>query len=339
MSTVDFGSTAAGTPLSRSFTIYNYGTGPLSLDGGSLVLPNGFSLVGTFPTSVGPYSSASFTIRLDASAGGSYSGPVSFGNNDSDENPFDFTLSGQVSAAQPEIVVFCTETYGYQQQLYDGYSSVYFDNTTVGTPADKTFTIQNTGSETLTLDPASLTLPSGFSLVGSFPSSVAAGTSATVLVRLTAASSGSFQGTLSFGNSDSDENPFDVTLYGQVAAVQPEIGVFYTPMSGSEQPLYDGYSSLDFGSTLLGSPVDRTLTVRNTGAGTLTLDPSSLTLPTGFSLVGSFPSSVSSYASATFTVRLVASSSGQFQGTLSFNSNDADESPFDVTLGGTVTGA
>ena len=44
---------------------------------------------------------------------------------------------------------------------------------------------------TLTLDPSSLVLPAGFSLVGSFPSSVAAGDLTQVTIQLDAAALGS----------------------------------------------------------------------------------------------------------------------------------------------------
>ena len=96
LSAVYVGVTEVGTPLTRTFTILNQGGGELSLSPLSLSLPPGFSLVDTFPDSVPAYSSTSFAVQLDATAAGSYGGKVSFRNNDSDENPFDFVITGQV---------------------------------------------------------------------------------------------------------------------------------------------------------------------------------------------------------------------------------------------------
>jgi hypothetical protein len=334
-SSVGFGSTMLGWPIGRSFAIINNGNGLLTLDAGSLVLPPGFSLTGAFPGTVEPYSSQSFTIQLDATVAGSYSGAVSFGNNDSDENPFDFSVSGQV-VVEPEIAVSYSDPYGYQQELYDGSGSVYFESTPVGTPVSRTLVIHNTGTAPLTLDPASLTLPGGFSVTTPCATSVAPDETTNLAIQLDAATAGQFQGTLSLASNDADESPFDIALYGEAVAPQPEIAVRYTGSYGYEQEVYDGYGGVTFPGTTVGTPVDQTLTIHNLGTGTLTLDFASLVLPAGYSVVTPFVASVAPGESTPFTVRLDATSGGSFQGTLSFVSNDADETPFDFTLYGDV---
>lgn len=91
----DFGTTDVGTPISRTFTINNLGDAALTV--GTPTLPLGFSL-GSFPSPiVTAGSSTSFTVTLDALAAGTYSGEVSFVNNDGDENPFNFTITGNVA--------------------------------------------------------------------------------------------------------------------------------------------------------------------------------------------------------------------------------------------------
>jgi len=211
MSSVEFGSTATGFPISRSFTIYNYGYGVLSLDAASLSIPDGFSLAGSFPTEIAPSSSASFTLQLDATTAGSVGGNVSFGTNDSDENPFDFAVGGQVNAPVAEIEV--QDDYGYTS-LYDGMSTVDFGSTSEGAPLSRSFTIYNYGDGTLTLAPVSL--PAGFSLVGTFPGSVMPYSSASFTLQLDATTAGSVGGNVSFGTNDSDENPFDFMVMAQV---------------------------------------------------------------------------------------------------------------------------
>ena len=82
--------------------------------------------------------------------------------------------------------------------------------------------------------------------------------------------------------------------------------------------------------------MSRTLAIHNTGTVPLTLDPASLTLPGEFSVVPPSATSVASGETRSLTIRLDAASAGQFQGTLSSTSNDADESRFDFTLYGDV---
>lgn len=99
---VSFGTTTVGTPVNRIFTIRNAGIAPLTL--GALSLPSGFAVVGTFPA--GPVASGAtvtFTVQLTAATVGTFSGDLSFVNGDADENPFNFPISGVVTAATPSI--------------------------------------------------------------------------------------------------------------------------------------------------------------------------------------------------------------------------------------------
>jgi predicted outer membrane repeat protein len=93
---LDFGSTTVGTVITKTFTVKNPGNADLNLS--NLQLPTGFSLVGNLPATVAPVSQATFAIQVDASTAGSLSGELSFTTNDSDENPFNFTISATVNA-------------------------------------------------------------------------------------------------------------------------------------------------------------------------------------------------------------------------------------------------
>jgi hypothetical protein len=207
----DFGSTLVGSPLVKTFTIKNNGTADLSL-GALSALPTGFTLVGAFPTANIPAAgSTTFQVQLDGGTLGNYSGSVSFVNNDGDENPFNFNITGTVtSTASPEIQVL------QSSDIADG-SAYSFGSTPQGTPIIKTFTIKNLGTAPLTLGALS-TLPTGFTLLGSFPTSsiAAGGGTITFSVQLNATAVGTYSGSLSFVNGDSDENPFDIAISGTV---------------------------------------------------------------------------------------------------------------------------
>jgi len=91
----------------------------------------------------------------------------------------------------------------------------------------------------------------------------------------------------------------------------------------------------DFGQTSFATPVNRTLNITNSGTGILSLN--GLQHPTGFSLLGSLPSSLEPGASANLTIQLTASDPGQFGGLVLFTTNDSDEGLFSFAIKGSVT--
>ncbi|MGB5900252.1 MAG: choice-of-anchor D domain-containing protein [Geitlerinemataceae cyanobacterium] len=93
---LDFGSTTVGTNLTKAFVIKNVGTQDLNLS--NLQLPAGFAIVGALPATVAPGTEVSVQISLDASAAGTPGGEMSLATNDADENPFNFAITGTVTA-------------------------------------------------------------------------------------------------------------------------------------------------------------------------------------------------------------------------------------------------
>jgi hypothetical protein len=95
----DFGATVQGAAaIERTFTVTNSGAGLLTL--GSVTLPAGFLLGSdTLVSSIAPGASDTFTVMLSTAAVGNFAGDITFTNNDSDENPFNFRISGSVNPA------------------------------------------------------------------------------------------------------------------------------------------------------------------------------------------------------------------------------------------------
>ena len=125
-------------------------------------------------------------------------------------------------------------------------------------------------------------------------------------------------------------------------------GLFLDPVNaaGPSAQVYDGSTAIasgtgsdSFGSTVVGTPVSRTFTVKNAGTATLTLG-SPLTVPAGFTLTSGFGSTtLASGGTTTFTVQMSATAVGSYSGTVSFATNDPANNPYTFTISGTVTAA
>ncbi len=212
---VNLGSGNVGSTFSRTFTVQNAGNAALTL--GPVSVPAGFVLSQAPLTMVSAGGSTTFVVSLNTAAVGTFSGAVSFANNDADENPFNFNVSGTVSTTTPvtapEIEVLDGTTV-----LIDGASTVNFGSTTVGGTLTKTLTIRNLGTANLIL--SQLVLPNRYSIVsGPSQTTIAPGASATLTLGLNTSMVGSFTGAISLANNDANEGPFNFNVTGTVTVV------------------------------------------------------------------------------------------------------------------------
>lgn len=95
-SPIDFGETAVGYPISKSFSIINSSEGTIHLD--NLGLPGGLVLVGTFPTQLNSGEQAVFTVALNADSAQNISGEIQFNTNIAGQNVVRFPVRGTVQA-------------------------------------------------------------------------------------------------------------------------------------------------------------------------------------------------------------------------------------------------
>jgi hypothetical protein len=93
----DFGAVDFHDAVQKTFTISNRGTTPLSLTLPVTVTGAAFSVVQQPALStLAPGQSTTFVIEMSGAVTGVRTGTVTFGNGDSDENPFNFAVSGTV---------------------------------------------------------------------------------------------------------------------------------------------------------------------------------------------------------------------------------------------------
>jgi hypothetical protein len=197
-------------PPTVSFTIRNDGATPLVID--RVTLPPGLTLFGPAPTTIAPGQSDGLAVQIDTRFPNTYTGEISIGTNDADENPFNLAVTAVVTPALlPEITVFDGAT-----ELASGSAAVIDFGTVVRrqTGPTRTFTIRNDGSTTLTI--RRIELPAGYSLVRRPVRKLAAGGIDTFTVRLDTKRIGTKTGRVTIASDDRDEPAFNFLITGTV---------------------------------------------------------------------------------------------------------------------------
>jgi hypothetical protein len=223
----DFGSIATTTgSVVRTFTIQNTGTANLVLDATPVTLSatNGFSITQQPTSPVAPSGSTTFQITFDPTTAGTETVTVTVENNDSDEDPYTFDVTGLGIAPQPEINV-----QGNAVTIVDGDTSpssaddTDFGSVNIGSGTIvKTFTIQNTGDTNLVLDSPAVLLneTDGFTITQQPTSPVAPSGSTTFEITFDPSLAGSDTNTVIIGSNDSDESvySFDISGIGTISS-------------------------------------------------------------------------------------------------------------------------
>ncbi|MCK0131097.1 choice-of-anchor D domain-containing protein [Flavobacteriaceae bacterium F08102] len=222
----DFGTTTVGTPVVRTFTVNNTGSGDLYLNTPSFTdLGGGISDWATTAPSilVIPTGTTTFDVTFTPSTVGVQTVEFTLSNNDLDENPYTFYLSGEGILNEPEMNVV-----GNGIAIVSGdVTPDVADDTDFG-QADlssgivtHTFTIENTGPLELNLTGGSPYVTIGgadaseFSLTAVPSSPIASANSTTFNVTFNPTSLGVKVATISIANDDTDENPYTFDIQGE----------------------------------------------------------------------------------------------------------------------------
>ena len=231
-----FGSVAVGSLTNHIFTISNVGNASTSLvvcNNGSGVTISGGS--GYFSVNSEPAqnstitggNSLTFSIDYNPLTAGNHQATISIDNNDSNENPYNFTISGSAFVPTPEIQVL-----GNGIEIVSGDNTpsnnddTDYGNVNIGSQLSNTFTINNIGTELLNISNISLSNTTDFSFSGApYSSPIAAGFSTTFTVTYSATTIGTQSCVVSIANDDSNENPYTFTIQATGA------NVTYTPVT------------------------------------------------------------------------------------------------------------
>ena len=338
----DFGDVLVGdSSAAITFTIENTGNSTLKLADApdTILITSGdeadFIIDQTeINSSISPNNFTNFTIAFAPTAEGEKSARVSIANNDSDENPYTFTING--AGVVPEINVKQGTT-----DIPSDSGIFNFGDVKVGESSPEiTFTIENLGTGDLNLTSSSdLIQISGADAAmftinqTSVSTPIISGASTTFTIIFTPSSVGVKSATISIENTDSDENPytFSLTSKGMTA---PEINVRQDSTN-----IVSGSGSFDFGVVLVGETSSvTTFTIENSGTIDLNLTGSPLIEITGadaamFSINQAATTTPVTFGnSTTFSITFSPTSIGTKSATISIASNDFDENPYTFSL-------
>jgi uncharacterized repeat protein (TIGR02543 family) len=353
----DFGvTTLEGGTVSHTFTIQNTGTGSLDLSGSPTVQINGanasdFTILTQPSGPINAAGSTTFTIVFDPSDNGLRSASISISTNDSNENPYNFSIQG-TGSIYPEM-----DIRGNNLLIADGDSSpstsdhTNFGSTLVnGGMISRTFSIYNTGVNDLHLTDSPIvsfsgTNPGDFSVTVQPASPIAVGGVTTFTVIFNPTASGARSAVVSLANDDPNENPYNFSIQG-IGTTVPEIDVQGNGVSIADNDTLPALSDHTvFGSVSTSSgTISRTYTIYNLGDGNLTLTGSSNKVTVGGTHSSNFtvtqqPSSpIIPGGSTTFTVTFDPSVNGLRTATLSILNDDSNETPYNFSIQGTGLG-
>jgi hypothetical protein len=341
----------------RTFTIENTGTGPLTLTGGTPVVIGGadaaeFALQGQPSSPVPPGGSSSFDVVYDPTTVATDTATITIASDDADEAAYDFVISGSGIAA-PEIAIS-----GLGTNIADGSASpntaddTDFGSVDLGTSVAHTFTIENNGSADLTLGASGVQLSqsgSDFSVTAQPATTISTGSSTTFEITYEPQVGGEVQAVITIENDDADENPFTFGLQGTGTGGQEVnlTGLSITILDDDLSP--DVADGTDFGATDVGGSTTRTFVIENTGTSDLTLSPAPA-LRAGdvvgtttadvfgsadFAITSQPATTVAAGGTTSFMVEYTPAATGAAAATtIAFGTDDSDERRYDFAVTG-----
>ncbi len=317
--------------ISQQFSINNLGTFSLQLTGDPLVElvdnnNNQFSITQLPNATIGGNGSSGFEVTFTPGVVvGVDTATVIIASNDTDENPYEFTVQAEVLPATPEISVT-----GNGITIEDGDSTPDMnDFTSMGQAQEsaqsitQTFSINNEGLGDLLLTGmpiVELQNNNGQFSVTAQPSLSTVGSNEQVSFDLTftPTSMGVDSATVVIQNNDSDESTYDFVIEAEGVAQAGIIQVSGNGLviaNGDEDPQVD--DGTDFGFTpVIGGLIEHEFEITNVGFADIDVAGVSSNPNTSFIFISQQPSliSIQPQQSTTFKVIFAPSFSGQISG-------------------------
>ncbi|MDB5385367.1 MAG: Extracellular serine protease precursor, partial [Planctomycetaceae bacterium] len=142
--------------------------------------------------------------------------------------------------------------------------------------------------------------------------------------------------TITLGNKANGYVIADAIRIEAVTSAGPLTQVIDT--TDSNTSITNGSGSINFGTaTQGGMGISKVITITNGGSTPLILGSATLTAPAGFQITGYTPTTLAAGATSTpITITLLATTAGNYSGTISFQTNDSNANPFTFNVLGSV---
>jgi hypothetical protein len=326
--THNFGSVLTSSSGTIALTIQNTGTADLTISSLALSGSSDYTLNSPPATSFTIAAGGSQVINIDfnPTSGGTITGALTIGNNDSDEGSCVVNLTGVGVVPAPELNLQTSAT-NRACGFTHNFGSVLTSSS--GTVA---LTIQNTGTADLTISSFALSGSTDYSLntPPSLPLTIAAGGSQVINIDFNPTSGGTITGALTIENNDSDEGSCVVNLTGVGVLPAPELN-----LQTSATNRACGFTH-NFGNVLTTNSGTIALTIQNTGTADLTISSLALSGSTDYTLNSPPATSftITAGGSQVINIDFNPTSGGTITGALTIGNNDSDEGPCVVNLTG-----
>jgi|WetSurMetagenome_2_1015567.scaffolds.fasta_scaffold02305_6 hypothetical protein len=221
-STLNFGTTSEGNPLTKNLLIKNTATSSkvAALNISNMIFPAGFSTTTIFPVDIPAGGQLLIPIQFNALAAGAYQGTLSFSNNSQNNQNVTLNLMGTVTGLTPQLSVTTNNL-----PLVDNVSFVDFGVITVGNQVSKTLALTNTGNAPLSLNIQEI--PAMFD-ASNMPDNLAAGATVNVPIYFSPTQIGTYNGRITL-ISNSPQSPLRFFV-GGTAEAAPVVATSAAPV-------------------------------------------------------------------------------------------------------------
>jgi trimeric autotransporter adhesin len=221
--------------------------------------------------------------------------------------------------------------------LTDGVSTVNYGAIPVLAGTARTFTVRNVGATDIAISGITKDGTNSADVtIGTISSStISAGSTATFDVTFAPGALGLRSAAIHVLSDDLDEGSFDIGIEATGSAAFPDIAV--EQPTGTIRP--DQSAIIDYGVSLLGTPVTRTFTIRNTGGADLSISGVTIDGLGASQFSAGMPSSllIAPAGSATLSVTFSPTAPGASLAMLRVLSNDTDEASYGIEMHGIGT--
>jgi Abnormal spindle-like microcephaly-assoc'd, ASPM-SPD-2-Hydin/HYDIN/CFA65/VesB-like, Ig-like domain/Cep192 domain 4 len=303
-STLSFGNVVVGGTSTLSVSVTNTGTAAVNISQATISSAV-FSVIGGNPSSSIPAGqSTTVQVQFAPQSTGAAAGLFTIVSNATD-SPLSISLIG--TGTQPTMTL--------------SPSALNFNNVNVGQTSSQSVTLTNNGNADLVVSSASVS-GTGFALSGlSLPKTLPAGQSTAFSVQFTPSSATGVTGSVVLADNAAG-SPQTLLLTG--SAVAPDGTLSANP------------GSYNFGNQVVGSTSQQTITLKNSGNGTVTINQVSTT-GSGFSTNGiSAGQTIAAGAQASFTASFAPTTKGSASGMITVSTN-ASNPTLSIALSGTGT--